>query len=461
MARVLGRIRLSRVTDESTSAVRQREIITGWAKSNDHEIVGWAEDLDVSGSVDPFQAPALGRWLERPDDWDILCAWKLDRLGRRAIQLNKLFGWTLENRKTLVCVSDNIDLSTWVGRLVASVIAGVAEGELEAISERNRASRRKLLESGRWTGGGVPYGLTPVPAESGGWTLDIDQEQAAVIRRMVSEVVAGSSIEAVSEHCGKHPSTAWAMLRSRHLIGHATYGRRTVRDRDGNPVLSSPPILSIAEWDRLQSALDSRSKNGGRTRATSPMNGVVTCYVCGQNLFHKTYRRNGNVYRYYHCRDSTHSAMVRAEDVEGILEDAFLTALADKPVKERVFVAGQSHADELEQAERAVDELSDLLGTMTSDRMRQRLTEQLTALDRRIAELEQLPDQPSGWVLKDTGITFNSEWENSDQDERRRLLLRSGITFAVRRTPKTNKLEYRLYTPDDAEVKLTDQFNFR
>lgn len=57
--RVLGRTRISRSTLESTSIERQREIITSWAETNDHEIVGWAEDVDVSGAVDPFEAPAL------------------------------------------------------------------------------------------------------------------------------------------------------------------------------------------------------------------------------------------------------------------------------------------------------------------------------------------------------------------------------------------------------------------
>lgn len=51
MARVLGRVRLSRLTDESTSAERQRELIEQWSAMNDHTVVGWAEDLDISGSV--------------------------------------------------------------------------------------------------------------------------------------------------------------------------------------------------------------------------------------------------------------------------------------------------------------------------------------------------------------------------------------------------------------------------
>lgn len=116
--RVLGRVRLSRSTDESTSAERQREIIEQWAQLNDHEIVGWAEDIDVSGAVDPWDTPGLGPWLDpvKAAEWDIICAWKLDRLSRRAVSMHKLFGWCEDQGKTLVCISDNIDLSTWVGR---------------------------------------------------------------------------------------------------------------------------------------------------------------------------------------------------------------------------------------------------------------------------------------------------------------------------------------------------------
>jgi site-specific DNA recombinase len=80
--RVLGRLRLSRSTEESTSIERQREIVQQWADANGHSVVGWAEDIDVSGAVDPFDTPQLGPWLgHRVTEWDILCAWKLDRLG--------------------------------------------------------------------------------------------------------------------------------------------------------------------------------------------------------------------------------------------------------------------------------------------------------------------------------------------------------------------------------------------
>ena len=78
--RVLGRIRLSRSSEESTSVERQRELIENWAKTNNHEIVAWAEDVDVSGAISPFDTPALGPYLKEPasNEWDILVAWKLE-----------------------------------------------------------------------------------------------------------------------------------------------------------------------------------------------------------------------------------------------------------------------------------------------------------------------------------------------------------------------------------------------
>ena len=102
--RVLGRIRLSRSREESTSVQRQRELIQSWADNNGHEVVAWAEDVDVSGSVSPFEAPELGPYLtdKHKGEWDILVAWKLDRLARNAISMNYLFGWIQDNGKQLV-----------------------------------------------------------------------------------------------------------------------------------------------------------------------------------------------------------------------------------------------------------------------------------------------------------------------------------------------------------------------
>ncbi|WP_269757228.1 recombinase family protein [Streptomyces sp. CNZ748] len=63
MARVLGVVRLSRVSDETTSPERQRRSIQRWADQEGHVVVGWVEDIDVSGGVEPWKRPEFGKWL--------------------------------------------------------------------------------------------------------------------------------------------------------------------------------------------------------------------------------------------------------------------------------------------------------------------------------------------------------------------------------------------------------------
>ena len=80
-------VRLSVMTDETTSPERQREAV----------------DLDVSASAfGPFDGPQLGGWLARPDDFDALAWWRFDRAIRSMAYMHELAAWAREHRKMLV-----------------------------------------------------------------------------------------------------------------------------------------------------------------------------------------------------------------------------------------------------------------------------------------------------------------------------------------------------------------------
>lgn len=459
MARVLGRVRLSRSTEESTSPERQREIIEGWATANDHTVIGWAEDLDVSGSVDPFDTPALGGWLKAPKlhDWDILCAWKLDRISRRSIPMNKLFGWVIDNDKTLVCVSDNLDLGTWIGRMIANVIAGVAEGELEAIRERTKASHRKLRELGRWPGGKPSYGYQAVEREdAAGWQLVPDPGSSPVVSKIVDDVLAGASVESVAakltaagelspadyiRHRSGEPTRGgpWRgqsvlkMLRSKTLLGYVTHNGVTVRDAEGVPVLKGPALVTQQRFDQLQHELELRTKQktNNRTSRASPLLGVALCAECEAPMHFRGQTIRGKRYRYYYCRTGRHGRQVRAEQIEELVEQGFLWELGDSNRREKVFVPAENHQIELEGARRAVEEITPLLGTMASTTVLSSLTEQLRALDSRIKQLEALPVSESGWKYVDLDETYGQAWSTADTEGRRQLLLKAEITALV------------------------------
>lgn len=525
--RVLGRIRLSRETVESTSAERQREIIGQWASANNHVIVGWAEDLDVSGSVDPFDTPSLGPWLREPKihEWDILCAWKLDRISRRAIPMNKIFGLCqppAKNEcaecfsKTLVCVSDNIDLSTWVGRMIANVIAGVAEGELEAIRERTRESQKKLRETGRWGGGKVFYGYRPAEREeAAGWELVPDEHAHQVLVEIIEKVLDGRSTESIArdlneagelspmdyqrKRSGKPiKGSQWSnahlrqQLRSKALLGHMTHQGATVRDEAGSPVLKGPPLIDQDKFDRLQAALDKRSfQVSHRSTNASPLLGVAICGVklhkpdcavvlpnvcdcgvCGKPLHLRQHRRNDLVYRYYQCvggpdgHRKTHADanIVKADELEDECERTFLTYYGHENIKEKVHIPAADHQAELDEAVQAAQEISLMLGTATSTTMRKLYQGQLEAIDRRIAELEKLPTSPARWEWREQDQTYAEVWGSADADERRQLLIKRKVraeAVAPKEGRYRSEASVHMYTLDvdldELEARAADE----
>jgi DNA invertase Pin-like site-specific DNA recombinase len=70
----------------------------------------------------------------------VVC-WRLDRLGRTAKGLTALFDELLERKVNLVSLRDGIDLNTAASRLMAHVLASVAQYETEVPAEQVRAGQ--------------------------------------------------------------------------------------------------------------------------------------------------------------------------------------------------------------------------------------------------------------------------------------------------------------------------------
>ncbi len=482
--RILGRLRLSRSTESSTSIERQREIIQQWADMNDHTMVGWASDLDISGSVDPFETPQLGDWLNnRAPEFEAIACWKLDRLSRNTINLNKLFGWCLEHDKTVVSCSESIDLSTPVGRLLANVIGFLAEGELESIRDRARSSRAKLRDLGRWSGGKVPYGYTAVALDGGGWKLVVDRESGEVVRRIVDEFLAGRPLAHIAERLnadgippsevyrGRSGDAAWHVssirnkLRSKSLLGYVHHQGETIRDDSGAPIVYADPLVSLDEWHRVQAVLDTnQSHRTGAKPVKGLLTGLLVCSFCEAPMYFQPSKARGKLYRYYQCASRKHTAL-SADELEELVEDEFLEAFGDDPVRERVWVPGDSHEAELSEAITAFDELSAAAGRMTSVTARQRLQRQLEALDAKIADLESAPLREARYEYQETGQTYRQVWEDLDPPGKAAQLAKSGITLKVGLQINGRRSKYNagafyceIRTPEGwPEPKLTDE----
>ncbi|MCY1145255.1 recombinase family protein [Actinoplanes sp. Pm04-4] len=480
MARVLGVLRLSRDKDESTSIVRQREAIERWTEYEGHTIIGWAEDLDVSGGVSPFDRPSLGPWLTsaKAGEYDVIAAWKLDRLSRRLFHTFDLLKWAESHSKSVVPVEDKqFDLSTPIGRALMAILAAIAEGELEAIQQRQRGTFAKLMKVGRWRGGFVPYGYVSAKAEKGeGWRLEIDPEAAGYVKEIVRRIVVEkqstnsvvrwlndskvpTSIDIQAVRAGREPrGTRWRpgnllrMLRSHTLLGYAEItekrklpdGReeevtRLVRDDEGMPLERADALLTRGEWQELQDTLDANSnKRAGNRSGGSPLLRVAYC-ECGRPL----YRNQGRNHFYYRCSSRSDGSVpcprgntksIRADELESAVEEFFLGWVGDLELTRREFVPGNNNASRLADIERALRELREdrAAGLYSGDRGSEEFRQMYRDLEAKRAKLEAEPSKPDEWVEVPTGETYRDRWNSLETAAQRAADLRAaGVKVIV------------------------------
>ncbi|MEU4577250.1 recombinase family protein [Nonomuraea sp. NPDC023979] len=471
--RVLGVIRLSNLTDDTSSPARQRAKIDGWADLKDAHVVGYAEDLDVSAiTKGPWDRPELAAWLDKPDAYDVVVCWKLDRLARNALDFLELLRWADDHSVEIVAIDDGIDLSSDVGRMVATILAVFAEFEGKTMRARAKQAYDHNVKAGKWRGGFLPYGYRPVKADDG-WRLEIDPETSAVLREVVGLVIEGRSINSITRElnrrgvptsldvqrvrAGKEPKGAlWRvgnlikLLRSKTLLGQyeaqgseydsPTGERKVVRGSDGMPVQRAEPLISLAEWERLQAALDGNSnKRAGNRKGGSPLLQVAYCAVCARPLYRNpsghgdwfSYRCSAKAVSGLSCGNGS----IRDNVLEARVEEAILERIGHLPRHVKVHVPGEDHSEALEQAQMALTELSEQLGAMTSKSGRQAVLAQITALDERIAKLETMPSRPSSIEWLPTGETFGEHWSRLDTEGRGRFLRSAGVRVEVLKWP--------------------------
>ena len=79
--------------------------------------------------------------------------WRIDRLGRTAKGLTALFEDLAQRKVNLVSLKDGLDLATPAGRLMANVLASVAQYETEVRAERISAGQAVAKAKGKTWGG--------------------------------------------------------------------------------------------------------------------------------------------------------------------------------------------------------------------------------------------------------------------------------------------------------------------
>jgi len=292
-----------------------------------------ADDLvfaDVAISGTTSARPGLQALLAAVETGtvDVVVTEDLSRIGRDVGINDRVLKSLRSHGARLLAINDGIDSRQHSAKLLGTIKSAMAEGYIDEIKHRTRRGMDGLFGAGMSTGGKT-YGYRSVPAgdASGRMRLEIDNEQAAVVRRVFGWYVAGVGIRMIAERLntsailsprgGKWShTTVNSMLANDIYQGVVFFNKRQYeRDsasgkrgksmrarsewlRDDRPDLR---IVDAITWDRAASKRADTHKTytqGKRPKAGYPLSGLLVCDVCGDFM---TIGGGSPGRRYYWC----------------------------------------------------------------------------------------------------------------------------------------------------------------
>jgi DNA invertase Pin-like site-specific DNA recombinase len=160
-------LRLLQQTEGMTTATTPTSVQIGYARvSTGHQSLDQQLDALTAAGVDPDriyrdklsgtstreQRPGLAALLEYARAGDAIVVVGIDRLGRNAAEVMTTIRELRDREIVLRSLREGIDTSNATGRMVAGVLASLAELELELGQERRSAARQARRARGQAIG---------------------------------------------------------------------------------------------------------------------------------------------------------------------------------------------------------------------------------------------------------------------------------------------------------------------
>lgn len=349
-------IRISKDRENEVSTAVQEKDGRAYVAMKSWDVVEVYVDQGLSASKPNVVRPAYQRLLADVDAGalDVVLIWKLDRLGRSVIELNRVAEQLRDRGVDLVSLHDSIDTSTPGGRFMFTVLAALAQLESEQISLRvTAANGHRALVNRRPHAGGRTFGYAP-----GG--EQIVDDEAALLREAADRLLAGETRSDVAKDWnargvrtvnGKQwwPANLGRAVTSPHVAGLRTH-RDTIVAGDW-PAIITPEIR-----DQLLAIVGDR-RNGAEPRRYERglLTGLLFCALCGRRLRRTGHRRGDR----YGCVTDNGTGCgrihVMCRSIETDLRTVVFDALVD-PAFRAAIRSGRAYQD----VERLTSEVNDI-----------------------------------------------------------------------------------------------------
>jgi len=328
--KAVGYIRVSTVQqagEEKVSLDIQETDIGSHCDSRGHTLTKIYRDIGYSGATK--NRPEFKEMLRdaRNGEFDVIVAWKSDRLSRGLFPAAALMEAIEGTSVTVEAVKDAIDLKTF------GLLAAVGKIELESIRERCQMGAKGRANKGKVTGR-IRYGYSQ---DKNGKPV-VSEVQANIVRRIFELYQEGSSFDRVADKlnddgipapAGKRwwSGTVASILKDEIYIGTKHWGIKRyhvhhdiAEDRDRRTIqplpeenwvdVPYPPIIEQETFSQAQRLMKhhKRVHEGSLSQQVEfPLKGLIWCSEHGSPYGLSSYRdsNSGKLRRYYVCSKGT------------------------------------------------------------------------------------------------------------------------------------------------------------
>lgn len=251
---------------EGYSMAAQESSIRAYCKAKGWEIGRIYRDEGLSAYKD-VKRPGYEKLMAEMNDWNVVVVWKLNRLHRTMKGFIRDSLKLQESNKDMASVTESIDTSTALGKLIYHFLGALSEFESDQTSERVMASFDEKFKSDptAWFTR-APLGYTLTRREEGGkkgGRLIINEAEAKIVHRIFDMVIEGVPLQRMPRILknggirGKDGGKL-EMVSLVHIIHNPVYGgyvyRNGVLRRNGHEA-----IIPIETFNQAQVALYSRT----------------------------------------------------------------------------------------------------------------------------------------------------------------------------------------------------------
>ena len=308
---------------ESVSIENQKRILEDYAQKNGFTNIRHFTDDGVRGTT--FKRPGLDAMLEEIRAGNVATVIIKDqsRIGRDVVEVGLLKRTFDEYHVRFIAANDNLDTAN--GFDIMSIFRDVInEWYVADTSRKIKTVFKSRMEKGLRCSGSVSYGYLASKENKGEWV--IDEEAAAVVRRIFHSVVAGESIASIaralrtekipipSEHwkrigapvrAAKYTDPyAWSTTTISYILKRPEYTGRKVLGKtvcENYKTKSTrktapeeqyifdgeiPAIVDEETWNTVQRLMGTKRRAPKRQNTPNRLTGLLYCADCGHKLTH-------------------------------------------------------------------------------------------------------------------------------------------------------------------------------